>query len=225
MFEREIKDAAFIKRWTITRNLRDQNVAEHSWCVAMYANDICVYFGLDGRPALHRDVLQYALWHDSIDEIFSGDTPGPNKREMITDKAGFKSTLLGWASEVFGPLLDRRSGSLHLAASDYPAPLIKQIVKVADWLEAATEDGTEVQMGNLCREVHFLHDGEQCLTEAGKLCDMLGVGEDDKRAGFFTLLLDAIRNSVEGQSRGPVISKEMRPAAARRRGRRSSFPF
>jgi len=217
MFEREMTDALFLKRWSIVRTNTPQSVAEHSWLVTMYVNDICTY--LDLPKVFHLAALQYALWHDSRDEIFSGDMPGPNKRGLLEAigsdaKKRWDNKLTQWAAKVFSKVYERSGG--HDAHVNGSSKLIKSIVKCADWLEAATWMATCDQMGNRCATRHIQPNMKGALEEARNVV-MLRYGAsslliDSDRYFVYNTLCGFINNAVDqaqnGQSRGPWITGE-----------------
>lgn len=200
MFEREIKDVQFIKRWGIVRTLFQQNVAEHTFCVAMYANDICVYFGLDERT--HLRVLQRALWHD-VDEIFTSDIPGPSKRAIVSDRAGMKNTLRNWMRKVFGVEYSVRAGMPEMA--DTIADLV---VKLADNMDAAMQMGIEYQIGNaqIARQLVEANT-ERAKITAYALMAALAI-EEHGRHMFIRKIDQAIAEQCQGSSMGPRVTGE-----------------
>lgn len=219
MFERELTDAMFLKRWNIVRVLVSQSVAEHTFAVAHYANDICTILGLD--TTTHLAVLQYALWHDVKDEIFTSDLPGPNKRGLLDAigpeaKVKWDAKLKEWANMVFSNLL-QRSGGAHMPDV---AATIKLTVKVADWLEAAVHMANEEQMGNRCAHRHVNPNMNGAL-ETAKLLVEHHTGE--RTVQFVTepitageilykhlhqCIIAAVGHARHSQSRGPWITKE-----------------
>lgn len=219
MFERELTDSLFLQRWGIVRTLMPQSVAEHTFLVAHYANDIAVFLGVS-TPS-HLRLLQKALWHDARDEIFTGDLPGPNKRGLL-DAIGpdakwrWKAKIEEWANRVFKNLVNREGG----AATDPGHEVIELILKTADWLEAAVRMATETQMGNRCTERHVLPNMNAAVETARKLCEAMSGEEVSHDIPFepkhwdivFRTLEQAICNAVfaaqHGQSEGPWITKE-----------------
>ena len=141
MFERELKDLQVVKRWGIVRRLSEQTVADHSFYVVMYANDICSFFARYVSRDLHLHVLQQALWHD-MDETFSGDIPGPAKRAF--GKENVKTKLKQWMDMVFG-MRGHRDGS---GVNSVDQNLVTAIIKAADYIDAYTEMLIEQSLGN-----------------------------------------------------------------------------
>lgn len=89
MFERELRDLAFVPRWVIARTIRTQSVAEHSFFVAVYTAQLCELLELSKEETLNSVIL--ALTHD-WEECFTGDIPGPVKKSTF-DKTKFNTYI------------------------------------------------------------------------------------------------------------------------------------
>lgn len=222
MFERELTDSLFLQRWGIVRLVRPQSVAEHTFLVAHYANDLCVFLGVS--TDIHLATLQMALWHDAKDEIFTGDLPGPNKRGLLEAigpdaKKRWNQKLQEWAERTFKGLY-RRSGG-HAAHMGTTGEVVELILKTADWLEAAVKMATEAQLGNKCAERHILSNLNGALGTAVNLIVRL-TGEEissdevplvpNKAEQIYAELEAMLRHTVEqawhGHSAGPWITRE-----------------
>lgn len=220
MFERELTDGLFIQRWSIVRTLMPQSIAEHTYLVCHYANDIACC--LDLEPEVHLVILQYGLWHDQKDEIFTGDLPGPNKRGLLNAigpeaKAAWDAKLNEWAERTFANLEQRMGGKL----SPYDATTVKMVLKVADWLEAAVRMATENQMGNANAFRHINPNMNGAREELRRLIEHLydeKINVDDvpfdttPSHHVFYKLDREIQNCVgaasQGASIGPWITRE-----------------
>lgn len=133
MFERELRDLSFVKRWQILRSNRSQSVAEHSYYVAVYADQIATYFKWQGdRTAL----LRYALWHDAA-EVATGDIPGPVKRRLVDPKR-LAALEVEYLTAVF-------PGNEWVLPDDIE---VRAIVSLANCIDEIFWVGTETQMGN-----------------------------------------------------------------------------
>lgn len=223
MFERELIDSMFVQRWGIVRTLMPQSVAEHTFLVTHYVNDLCVFFKVSSD--IHLAALQAAIWHDAKDEIFTGDLPGPNKRGLLDAigpdaKKKWNTRLQEWAERTFKALYHRSGG--HVAHnSTTTGEVIELLLKTADWLEAATRMATENQMGNQCAHRHIGPNLAGALETAAKLCEALTGEKVDRdnipfqpnRAEVFyfkleQMLTEAVTAAHVEQSIGPWITKE-----------------
>jgi 5'-deoxynucleotidase YfbR-like HD superfamily hydrolase len=170
----------------------------------MYANDICNHFKLDA--ATTTAVLRYALWHD-VDEVFTGDLPGPNKRHLLVGHAdNWKSRTAEWMREIFAYSGDRGA---EVRRANHDIPLVKEIVKCADWLEAAMFMATEIRMGNADAEVHFRYNTNMAVETAESIEKMLGYLPGALASDVF----DAVTDCRQRQPRGPVVTIEMTSGA------------
>jgi len=79
-FTPSLRVMSTLPRWGIVRVLHRQSVAEHSFYVALYADGIADLLGWTNESR-RVHLLRSALWHD-VDEIVTGDIPGPVKRAI-----------------------------------------------------------------------------------------------------------------------------------------------
>ena len=69
----------YIDRWSLMRNTRRENVAEHSYITALIAHALCVIENELFGGKLNPDrAASLALYHDAA-EVFTGDLPTPVK--------------------------------------------------------------------------------------------------------------------------------------------------
>lgn len=172
MFEHELRDASTVKRWGIVRTHRDQNLADHSFYVAMYAGDITrICFGPGPwRDKLEVNVLRYALWHDVKEEIFTGDFPGPAKAAAIPDRETYDKAVAVWTESIFG------TDESRFGLGGGWDSTVKAIIKVADEMDQVFEMSCEARMGNRNVLPHMSKALGRALTRADSLLE-LGVTE------------------------------------------------
>jgi 5'-deoxynucleotidase len=143
----------YIERWSLMRNVVRENVAEHSYHVALLAHAL----GTIAREVLHRhdgpdpaELAVRALFHDAS-EVFTGDIPTPvkhhnqeilhNFREIERLSAERLTNLVPDAlREVYAPLLQGKTSS---SKDD-----VYRYVKAADLLDAYLKCATELTAGN-----------------------------------------------------------------------------
>lgn len=116
--------AAHVKRWQIVRVAREQNLAEHSFMVAIISIEICKRIGLSISPAARAMMLEWALMHDII-EVVTGDI-----NTLI------KARMRG----ILGPgVIDEVEGGVCEEYDSLKAnvtPIIRIVVKLADIIDA-----------------------------------------------------------------------------------------
>lgn len=96
-FSNGLRDIAYIPRWAIARCNRQQYLAEHSYFVTVYADQIARMIEWKGDFA---ELMRYALHHD-IDETITGDIPGPAKR-AAWHKEGIEDALNDVITHKYG---------------------------------------------------------------------------------------------------------------------------
>ena len=135
MFEREYRDLAFVPRWSIIRQIKGQSVAEHSYYVALYAEQLARWLDWKGDLGV---LLIMALRHD-LAEVFMGDMPGPNKSHFI-DKERYTNYSCTELNKRF---------NLHtrFIEPDEEKEIIA-LIKIADGLDECFYLAGEMQMGN-----------------------------------------------------------------------------
>lgn len=125
MTPRDLMRAQYVNRWQIVPTSRPQNVAQHSWAVAMLAMDLwCRRTG--GQPGEAGtdtelgEIAVMALWHDAP-EVFTGDINTPTKIYMN-------------AKDKMEELEDTAGDTYQRSIASYEP--IRTCVKIADFLEA-----------------------------------------------------------------------------------------
>lgn len=142
-FPPSLRIASVVTRWGVIRTHGRDTIADHSYRVAMYAQDIArlIEWAVDDYKAYYW-LMRYALIHD-LDELFTGDTVTFVKSEIIDrDRAAHFVAL---------QMQDRMPGIAaeftQIASLPY-ADGIKKIVKAADWFDSMLFIIGEQQMGN-----------------------------------------------------------------------------
>lgn len=71
--------ATSVKRWQLVKVTREQNIAEHSYSVALIADELAkrMAYSREKRNA----IMVHALFHDSA-EVITGDIPTPTKEKI-----------------------------------------------------------------------------------------------------------------------------------------------
>lgn len=138
-----------IERWSLMRNTTSENVAEHSFHVALLAHTL----GTISREIFDQDVnpdelVAYALFHDAT-EVFTGDIPTPVKHHNPRILANFReiedmaaerlvSMVPAELRDVYAPLIARKPDDSALA----------KLLKAADLLDAYLKCISETSAGN-----------------------------------------------------------------------------
>ncbi len=133
----------FIKRWGLMRNAVEEDVAQHSWEVAILAHALAVIArDVLGKPVDPNSVATRALFHDATEAI-TGDLPTPVKYSPAMRHA--TANLEGEVCEEMLRLLPESVRPALRAAMDHhewpseEARLIKSADRLAAWLKCRAE--------------------------------------------------------------------------------------
>ena len=138
----------YIRRWSLMRSARDENIMEHSQQVAMFAHALAVIDTelCGGKPDIMKTVL-WALYHESA-EVMTGDLPTPIKY--------FNSEIRGAYGELEDIACQKLLGMLPAELAPAFAPYVRpdtsayeyKLVKAADKLSAYVKCLEELKGGN-----------------------------------------------------------------------------
>ncbi len=156
----------YINRWGLMRNLRNENLTEHSAECAMLSHALALvgnrYFG---KKYDADKIAVYALYHD-MSEIFTGDLPTPVKYFNDSIRDSYKSLERGALENALCKLPD------ELKADYYDILLFeeldeeaKRIVKAADKICAYLKCVEEYKNGN--------NEFKKALETTGKIVEKL----------------------------------------------------
>ncbi|HHZ02541.1 MAG TPA: 5'-deoxynucleotidase [Tissierellia bacterium] len=177
----------YINRWGLMRNVKEENVSEHSLEVAVIAHGLSIIqkkrLKMDVNP--ERTAL-YAIFHD-VSEIITGDMPTPVKYYNSVIKSAYKEVELSASKRL-----------LNLLPPDFieeyqdiliPKEEDKQVwktIKAADKISAYIKCIEEEKSGNK----EFLKAKQSLLNEIQKM-DMpeVNIFMDEFMEGY-TLTLD-----------------------------------
>lgn len=139
----------YIERWSLMRNVVKENVAEHSYHVAILTHMLCTI----ANEVYHKQVstheaVSMALFHDAI-EVFTGDIPTPVKHQNKKILDSFREI----ESIAADKLTNMVPPELRVIYSQYihskqDASELRRFVKAADLLDAYLKCLTELSAGN-----------------------------------------------------------------------------
>ncbi|QMV40737.1 5'-deoxynucleotidase [Cohnella cholangitidis] len=139
----------YIERWSLMRNTTTENVAEHSYHVALIAHAL----GSIAREIFNRDInpdeaVTYALFHDAT-EVFTGDIPTPVKHHNPRILANFREIEAMAADRLLATVPAELQNSYRPLLSRKPAnPELEKLLKGADLLDAYLKCISEMSAGN-----------------------------------------------------------------------------
>lgn len=135
--------AGHVRRWHIVAVSREQTVAEHSYRVQLITEHLLKAIGAyNWNNRITLDAMEWARVHD-IAEVITGDMPS-NTKGLLGKYGGAEAyAMMSQDIDGFGRWAD---------SEDEDDVLVKEIVKLADLLEAADWLGM-VGVGRHAREV------------------------------------------------------------------------
>src|SRR5690606_2135951 len=133
----------FIKRWGLMRNAEPEDVAQHSWEVAVLAHALALISrDVLGREVDPNAVATRALFHDATEAI-TGDFPTPIKysKAMRQASAHLENEV---CEEMLGTLPEALRAGVqgvmdHHCWPEDEAALVKTADRLAAWLKCRAE--------------------------------------------------------------------------------------
>ena len=158
----------YISRWSLMRNTRTENVAEHSYYVSVLSHALAVIardvFGKSVDPGR---VAAAALYHD-MPEILTGDLPTPIKYYGADIKHAYKEIEKEASTRLLSSLTNDMKPGISAAAND-DDNLVKTLVKAADKLDAYIKCIEEISAGN--------NDFKTALIQTKQALDSMDIPE------------------------------------------------
>ena len=137
----------YILRWSLMRNTRMENVAEHSYYAAVLAHALAIIRrDVLGKPCDVGRVLQCALYHD-MSEILTGDMPTPVKYFNPEIISAYRKIEEVASEKLLSELPEKLQGAYSPALTEKDAQVCA-LVKAADKLEAYLKCLEERKAGN-----------------------------------------------------------------------------
>lgn len=144
----------YIRRWSLMRSTSPENVAQHSFQVALLAHLLCsIGNAFHGRSLNADRAATLALFHDAT-EVFTGDIATPVKHDNPRLLSSFRE-MEHIAAERLAAMIPQELGAVYaplLQPESSPAESedagLLRYVKAADKLDAYLKCMLEVAAGN-----------------------------------------------------------------------------
>lgn len=138
----------YIKRWSLMRSVREENIMEHSQQVAMLAHALAVINNkVYGGSANAEKCVLYAVYHE-CGEVMTGDLPTPIKYFNNSIHGAYKSL----EDKACDKLLEMLPSEMKSEIAFYVRPDVNseeyKLVKAADRLAAYIKCLEEHRCGN-----------------------------------------------------------------------------
>ena len=138
----------YIKRWSLMRSVREENIMEHSQQVAMLAHALAVITNkLYGGNIDEQKCVLYAVYHE-CSEVMTGDLPTPIKYFNSSIKGAYKDIEARACEKLLAMLPEElKEGLAPFVMVDMSSEEYK-ILKAADRLAAYIKCLEEHRCGN-----------------------------------------------------------------------------
>lgn len=139
----------YIERWSLMRNVVKENVAEHSYHVAMLTHVLCTIANEVYQKNIPTgEAVTLALFHDAT-EVFTGDIPTPVKHQNSDILSSFRHIEEIAAEKLYQMVPDELKDVYKPLLTDQTEHSeLKRYVKAADLLDAYLKCVTELSAGN-----------------------------------------------------------------------------
>lgn len=139
----------YIERWSLMRNVVKENVAEHSYHVAMLTHALCSIANEIYDKKVDTDkAVSMALFHDAT-EVFTGDIPTPVKHHNKDILSNFREIEHTAGKRLVNMVpTELKSTYKALIGSKREHHELRPYIKAADLLDAYLKCVTELSAGN-----------------------------------------------------------------------------
>ena len=138
----------YIKRWSLMRSIREENIMEHSQAVAVIAHALALITNkICGGNVDENKVVLLAQYHE-VGEVITGDLPTPIKYFNPEIKAAYKDLEKGACERILSMLPESLKEEYHEYILPDENTEEYRLVKYADRLSAYLKCVEEVKAGN-----------------------------------------------------------------------------
>lgn len=138
----------YIKRWSLMRSIREENIMEHSQQVAVIAHALCLINNkIFGGNANVTDTVLLAQYHE-VGEVITGDLPTPIKYFNPEIKTAYKDLEKKSCKRILNMLPTELKSEYEKYVIPNEESLEYKLVKSADKLSAYLKCVEEVKAGN-----------------------------------------------------------------------------
>ena len=138
----------YIKRWSLMRSIREENIMEHTQQVAVIAHALALITNkMFGGSVDEKKVVLLAQYHE-VGEVITGDLPTPIKYFNPEIKTAYKDLEKGACMRILSMLPDDIKGEYEEYIMPDETSEEYKLVKFADRLSAYLKCVEEVKAGN-----------------------------------------------------------------------------
>ena len=138
----------YIKRWSLMRSIREENIMEHSQAVAVIAHALALITNkIYGGKVDEKKVVLLAQYHE-VGEVITGDLPTPIKYFNPEIKTAYKDLEKGACLRILSMLPDCLKDEYREYILPDETSKEYKLVKYADRISAYLKCVEEVKAGN-----------------------------------------------------------------------------
>lgn len=138
----------YIERWSLMRNTTKENVAEHSYHVALLTHILCTIANeVFGESVQTEKAVSMALFHD-VTEVFTGDIPTPVKHHNQSILKNFREIESIAADRLVSMVPEQLKPVYEPLIQPIADDQLKKYIKAADLLDAYLKCVSELSAGN-----------------------------------------------------------------------------
>ena len=138
----------YIKRWSLMRSIREENIMEHTQQVAIIAHALALITNkMFGGKVDEKKVVLLAQYHE-VGEVITGDLPTPIKYFNPEIKTAYKDLEKGACERILSMLPEDIKGDYEQYILPDESSEEYKLVKYADRLSAYLKCVEEVKAGN-----------------------------------------------------------------------------
>lgn len=138
----------YIKRWSLMRSIREENIMEHSQQVAVLSHALALIGNkMFGKSISVEEVVLLAQYHE-VGEVITGDLPTPIKYFNPEIKSAYKDLEENACKRILGMLPNELKGEYEKYVLPNTDTYEYKLVKAADRLSAYLKCVEEVKAGN-----------------------------------------------------------------------------
>lgn len=138
----------YIKRWQLMRSVREENIMEHSYSVALLSHAlVSIHNEVFGGKADVLKTVLYATYHETS-EVMTGDLPTPIKYYNRSIQGAYKELEKSACEKIVNTLPKELQSSISPYVLADEESVEYKIVKAADRLAAYIKCLEELRSGN-----------------------------------------------------------------------------
>ena len=138
----------YIKRWSLMRSIREENIMEHSQQVAVIAHALALINNKIYKGSVDANKVVLLAQYHEVGEVITGDLPTPIKYFNPEIKSAYKDLEKNACEKILGMLPEEFREEYHKYILPDESTYEYKLVKCADRLSAYLKCVEETKAGN-----------------------------------------------------------------------------